>query len=245
MASHDPAIHISKKSSNTKVGAIPVSTTEESSCPRSCPYINSGCYARQGPIWWHWKKVTNKTYNNLVNWSGLCKFIAELPDKQPMRLNQSGDMPHLFGDLIPEKMQELKTAAEGRLVWSYTHHKKSKKNLAILKDASSTSLTIRVSCETLDQVDEVMDQGLSAALVISSDHPSAHLLADGKHWGLKSPIRSSKGRLGVLCPAQRFESSQCQSCLLCPKVNKNTFIIFIAHGTQAKKVNEVLKNLPT
>ena len=52
-------IHFSKQSANAKTGKIPVSTSCETTCPTSCPLKNKGCYAKTGPVSWHWNKVSN------------------------------------------------------------------------------------------------------------------------------------------------------------------------------------------
>ena len=50
--------HLTTKSSNKKVGPIPVSTSSHLNCPQTCPYLNNGCYADGGPLALHWRKVT-------------------------------------------------------------------------------------------------------------------------------------------------------------------------------------------
>ena len=55
-------IHLTLKSRNTKTGAIPVSTTAESSCPKSCPFKKNGCYAELGHVGMFWRKVTDGKY---------------------------------------------------------------------------------------------------------------------------------------------------------------------------------------
>ena len=245
MSSHEPLVHISVKSSNPKTGTIPVTTTESSTCSKSCPFYGNGCYAGSGPIKWHWQKVDNRKYKNLTDWSGLCDFITTLKAGSPMRLQQAGDLPNLDGNIVKEKIDQLITVAADKNVWTYTHQPRNKHNYSILKNANQNGLTINSSCETLAQVDEVIDQGIPAALVIPSNHPSVLTLTDGKHYALKEPIRTAKGRIGVLCPSQRFESAQCKTCLLCSDQlqTKNRFVIFIAHGSQAKKVNQILDKL--
>jgi hypothetical protein len=246
MSSHDPLVHISVKSSNIKVGGIPVSTTESTTCSTSCPFYGAGCYAKNGPMLWHWKKVDNKKYKNLTDWSGLCDFISTLKAGSPMRLQQAGDLPNLNENIVKDKIDQLIKVAADKNVWTYSHLPRNKHNYSILKNANKANgLTINSSCETLQQVDEVIDQGIPAALVIPSNHPSVLTLTDGKHYALKEPIKTAKGRVGVLCPSQRFENAQCKTCLLCSDQlqTKNRFVIFIAHGTQAKKVNSILDEL--
>ena len=84
-------VHITKKSSNAKTGRMPVTTTEESSCPSTCPHLQSGgCYAKSGPVSWHWKKVSNGLRGG--SWSDLTDFVSKLERGQLWRHNQAGDL---------------------------------------------------------------------------------------------------------------------------------------------------------
>ena len=83
--------HLSRVSSNSKVGPIPVSTTEASTCPPSCPFIDAGCYAKTGPVSWHWKKVTNGLRGD--TFKEFLGKIKALPKGQLWRHNQAGDLP--------------------------------------------------------------------------------------------------------------------------------------------------------
>ena len=50
-------VHFKKKSGNSKVGPIPVTTSSADTCPKSCAMYDQ-CYAKTGPQSWHWNKVT-------------------------------------------------------------------------------------------------------------------------------------------------------------------------------------------
>ena len=219
-------VHITKKSSNMKTGAIPVTTTEESSCSPSCPFINSGCYAKSGPLALHWKKVSNGTQKNLTNWDGLCSFIKDQEPNQLIRINQSGDLPHLNGDIDQDLLKQLVKANKGRKAYTYTHHKMNRQNFDAIEQANKNGFTINVSTESLIKADRVIDLGLPAVTVVNSKD--------------KPPTKTPKGRKVVVCPAQLSNKKvTCKTCKLCSK-QRSYVIAFIAHGSQAKKVNEVL-----
>ena len=219
-------VHITKKSSNRKIGNIPCSITEESSCSPTCPFINSGCYAKTGPVSWHWKKISNGTQSNLTNWDGLCSFVENLKDGQLMRINVAGDLIHKDGVINQDALKQLVKANKNKRAWTYTHHKMNRQNFEAIEQANKNGFTINVSTESLVKADRVIDLGLPAVTVVNSKD--------------KPPTKTPKGRKVVVCPAQLSNKKvTCKTCKLCSK-QRSYVIAFIAHGSQAKKVNEVL-----
>ena len=55
------ALTLTMKSRNAKVGPMPVSTSDKSTCAPSCPFKGKGCYAESGPLAIHWAKITAGT----------------------------------------------------------------------------------------------------------------------------------------------------------------------------------------
>ena len=219
-------VHITKKSNNRKVGPIPTTTTEAATCPPSCPFINSGCYAKSGPLALHWHKVSNGTQSNLTDWDGLCSFIEQQPPGQLIRLQQAGDLPHQNGVIDTFLLRQLVKANKGRKSYSYTHHKHTPHNIKALQQANELGLTINVSTESLEAADYVVDSyGLPAVTVVNSKD--------------KPPKTTPGGRRVVVCPAQVKDGVTCSTCKLCSK-QRSFIVAFIAHGTQKNKVNEVL-----
>jgi hypothetical protein len=100
--------HLSRVSSNSKVGPIPVSTTEASTCPPSCPFIDAGCYAKTGPVSWHWNKVTNGLRGD--TFKEFLSKIKALPKGQLWRHNQAGDLPGNNERLDGDACEELSKA---------------------------------------------------------------------------------------------------------------------------------------
>ena len=172
-------VHITRKSSNKKTGPIPVTTTESSSCPPSCPFINAGCYAKHGPLALHWRRVSSGERG--TDWQGLCDFVQSLPDQQLWRHNQAGDLPH--------------------------HH----------------GVIDHAALESLSGADHAISLGLPAVTVVRNDAPV--------------PRRTPAGTRVVVCPAQTRENVACADCQLCSKADRGCVVAFLAHGTQAKKVN--------
>ena len=235
-------VHITKKSSNRKIGNIPCSITEESSCSPTCPFINSGCYAKTGPVSWHWKKISNGTQSNLTNWSGLCSFLKDQKPGQLMRINVAGDLLHQNGVIDQQALSQLVKANKNKKAWTYTHHKMSRDNFEAVKHANENGFTINISTESLPVADRVIDLNLPAVTVIQSDNKALTPFkgSDNRtYYKTNKPIKTLKGRKVLICPAQQNEKVNCSTCKLCTK-NRAFVIAFVAHGNQVKKVNEVI-----
>ncbi len=217
-------VHITRKSSNKKTGPIPVTTTESASCPPSCPFINAGCYAKSGPLALHWRRVSSGERG--TDWQGLCDFVQSLPDQQLWRHNQAGDLPHLHGVIDHAKLAHLVVANTGRRGFTYTHHTLSPENVSMLTRANRQGFTVNASTESLDRADHAMSLGLPAVTVVRNDKPV--------------PKRSPAGNRVVVCPAQTRSDVACSDCQLCSKADRGCIVAFLAHGTQAKKVNAAL-----
>ena len=218
-------VHITVKSSNKKTGPIPVTTTEASSCPPSCPFINAGCYAKSGPLALHWRKVSSGERG--TDWQGLCDFVQSLPDRQLWRHNQAGDLPHLAGRIDYAKICHLVVANTGKRGFTYTHHSLNAHNVSILSRVNRQGFTVNVSTESLSRADDAMAMGLPAVTVVRNDTPV--------------PECTPAGNRVVVCPAQTREVS-CSECGLCSQAQRTCVVAFMAHGTQAKKVNAAVSS---
>lgn len=216
-------VHITAKSSNKKTGPIPVTTSEQSSCAPSCPFIGKGCYAKSGPLALHWRKVSAGERG--TDWQGLCDFVQQLPEKQLWRHNQAGDLPHIFGEINPAMMAHLVVANTGRRGYTYTHHTLNDWNVQILQRANRQGFTVNASVESLSAADDAMDKGLPACVVVPNDRPVEST--------------SPSGRKVVVCPAQERATS-CAECKLCANAKRTCIVAFKAHGTAAKTVNQLV-----
>ncbi len=216
-------VHITPRSSNKKTGPIPVTTSEESTCPSTCPFYGKGCYAKSGPLALHWRKVSAGERG--TDWQGLCDFVQTLPKRQLWRHNQAGDLPHNAGLIDYAKMAHLVVANTGKRGFTYTHHKLSSYNVSIIARANRQGFTVNVSTESLDRADAVMAMGLPAVTVVRNDQPV--------------PTHTSSGRRVVVCPAQTREVS-CSECGLCSQAKRTCVVAFMAHGNAKRTVNEIV-----
>ena len=216
-------VHITARSSNVKTGPIPVTTTERSSCPTTCPFYDKGCYAKSGPLALHWRKVSDGERG--TDWQGLCEFVSQLPAKQLWRHNQAGDLPHDNGDINFSDMVELVLANHGKRGFTYTHHVLNDHNAAIIKAANDHGFTVNVSTESKADAVATFKQGLPAVVVVPSDHTDTAV-----HEGVKF----------VTCPAQTNDTMTCSECGLCSQSKRQCVVMFKAHGNAKRHVSELV-----
>lgn len=222
-----PYYHLTKVSGNPKTGPIPVSTSSRDTCPDTCAFKTKGCYAGSGPMSWFWDKVTKGTQKNLVDWNGLCEAIKALPKGQLWRHNQAGDLPHTNGAIDQKAMTGLIQANIGKRGFTYTHHKlEVGDNLKQIHRANVLGFTVNSSQETLEGVDHVMAQGIPAVVVLPSD--------------TTENVKTPQGITVVVCPATQRNDVTCASCKLCAESNRKVAVGFPAHGSQKKKVNNII-----
>tara|TARA_Y100001963_G_scaffold91937_1_gene126609 strand:+ start:205 stop:957 length:753 start_codon:yes stop_codon:yes gene_type:complete len=234
--------HLSQRSTNSKTGDISVSTNSRETCPSNCPYKNNGCYADQYPMRFHWDAISKKERG--VKWSEFKKQLREIKGDS-LRINQAGDLvlddlgniSKVFLKGIIENTKQLKN------IWTYSHHNlDNKENIKRVKAATKKGFVINASCDDLSTVDKRIKQGLQTVSIISSEDSRIKKIKgkDGKtYFKQTETIRTPEGIKCVVCPAQKFENVNCKNCLLCSKI-RNYPLIFISHGAQAKKVNQVV-----
>ena len=212
--------HLTKKSGNSKVGPIPVSTTSADTCPPTCPLL-ANCYASGGPLALHWRKVTAGERGHALG-----EFLEQLRGIEPgtpFRHNQAGDLPGADGELAAEDCRQFGAAAAHLGGWSYTHYRPTARNLPILRELSE-SITINLSADTMADVDRLATAGLPMVVTVPSNHPEQST--------------TPKGRRVYVCPNQTREIT-CAECMLCENRHPGRpTIAFRAHGAGAKLINE-------
>jgi len=210
--------HLTKKSSNPKTGPIPVSTTEDKSCPPSCPLNDGTCYAKHGHLAMHWKKVSEK-----LRGESFKQFIQEVEAMATgtfWRHNQAGDLAG-SGDWIDgRKLKSLVKANKNKRGFTYTHKHKIKKNHAKIKHANDNGFTVNLSADSLDHADELQSLGIGPVVVIvPADQAYNHT------------ITTRAGNKVNVCPATYQDNVTCKSCQLCQHAGRSNMVGFPAHGT--------------
>ena len=213
---------------------MPVTTTEQSSCPTTCPHINGNCYAKSGfHLRQHWDKVTSHQRGG--SWSDLCEYIRTLKPRQLWRHNQAGDLPYGKFDgqelITLPLLKDLVDAnkSSGARGYTYTHHKLDYlHNLEAVKYANNNGFTVNASCETMSQVDDAIANGIPAVVVVDNSKDV--------------PTHTPNNNKVVVCPAQTSDTN-CVDCGLCAQSKRKCAVAFLAHGNRAKKLNATLSTL--
>jgi hypothetical protein len=220
-------VHLTLKSSNAKTGPIPVSTTGRASCPTSCPFQASGCYADNYGLNFLWNRVTNGAAGS--DWATFCAQIKTLPDGQLWRHNQAGDLPQDgHGRIDGHLMGYLVAANIGKRGFTYTHHDPSLgENAKYIKGSNDWGFTVNLSANTPRHADTL------AALEIA---PVVVVLPSTQTTNTTTP----QGRSIVICPATTRDDVTCESCQLCARVDRKVIVGFPAHGSGAKKAEQAI-----
>ena len=234
--------HMTEATGNRKVGKrVVVTTTSRSSCSDACPFksevdeegkiVPKGCYGEQFHMKMHWDKVSSG--NRGYTLTALIKKIRALPFKSLIRHDQVGDLP---GDgkftLYRSECFRLAAAFRKHLAWTYTSYPLTGFNLETIREMLRLGFVINKSCFSLDQVDEAMDLGIPATVVMPSKTKERKLM-------------TPKGRVVARCPAELSKKINCGNCggdkgPLCFREDRDFAVSFYAHGVFKKLVDKAL-----
>ena len=217
-------VHLTLKSRNGKTGPIPVSTTTAETCSPSCPFIDSGCYAKGGPLAIHWRKVTQGIAG--MPWDDFVSQIAALPDGALWRHNQAGDLPGIGDTIDTAALASLVDANNGKRGFTYTHKPVTPANVAAIKNANGNGFTINLSGNNLEHADKLAGLDVGPVVVV--------LPADQTE-----NTTTPAGRKVVVCPASIRDDVSCATCKLCAISNRTAIIGFPAHGAAKRKASNV------
>jgi hypothetical protein len=226
-------VHLTKISGNSKTGPIPVSTTERDSCPPTCSFYASGCYAKGGPLGIHWSQVSKGKRGS--NWAEFLEDLKTLPKGQLWRHNQAGDLPgkglriaaKLLGQLVDVNAQRKLKG------FTYTHKPLTPSNAAAIADANLRGFVINLSADSLAEADEKYNTGLGPVVVVLPIDAET-----GKRYV------TPQGHKVVTCPATIQGSDlTCARCQLCAIPDRKSIIGFPAHGVAKRKVNAMVSEI--
>lgn len=212
-------------SRNNKTGPIPVSTTAKESCPDTCAFKASGCYAKSGPINIHWSRLSKQGLTR----EEFLEKIKQIPRNQLWRHNQAGDLPHKGGKIDFDFLKDLTVANHGKKGFTYTHHTIGEENIQMIKWANQNGFTVNLSANNIDEAIELAKTGLPIVTVVSSK-------TDKKHFNYR-------GANFMICPATYRDKIQCANCKLCQKSNRKWIVAFPAHGIRKKSIDSQLEKI--
>jgi hypothetical protein len=239
------AVQFTLKSRNSKVGAMPVSTTSRNTCPDSCPLKASGCYAESGPLAMLWaalsKATPGKTFQRAgqtmqsLTWTQFVHAVAALPEATLWRHNQAGDLPGKSDAIDVAALSTLVKANQGRRGFTYTHKPLTGPhgacNAAAIAAANAAGFTVNLSADNLAEADQLAKSGVGPVVVVLPDTVQGN-----------ADISTPQGRRVSICPATYRDDVSCATCQLCQRQNRKSVVGFPAHGASKRKASAVASN---
>ena len=167
-------------------------------------------------------------------WSDLTDFVSKLERGQLWRHNQAGDLGYVRSqgreyirlDLLKSLVDANKSS--GAKGYTYTHHQLHTHNLEAVKYSNANGFTVNASCESMQQADECVADGVPAVVVVDNSKDV--------------PTHTPDGHRVVVCPAQTRDTN-CKDCGLCAQSKRTCVVAFLAHGNKSKKVNQSLQEV--
>jgi len=211
--------YLNLKSGNQKTGIMPVSTSHKGTCPDACPFKSKGCYAKSGPLAFHWSKVTEGERG--TDWKGFLSKVREIPDGTIWRHNQAGDLVGKSDRINSVALRSLTLANKGKRGYTYSHYPLTPGNVKALRAANDGGFTVNVSTNRLSEVDAAMETGLPVVTVLPFGTTGRVLTTEG-------------GNKVLVCPETLGREITCADCGLCQKRERSFAIGFIAHGAGKK-----------
>jgi hypothetical protein len=245
----DYAVYFTLKSSNSKIGPIPVSTISNETCPDACPLKAGGCYAESGPLAIIWKALSALSPGAMwsngaggrmqsLPWNRYCYAVSQLPDGQEWRHGQAGDLPGIGDNIDARALRRLVAANRRKRGWTYTHKpvlasatvtvEQAASNAAAVAHANRNGFTINLSANSVSEVDSLVALGIA---------PVAVVLPKEVHG--KTEIHTPNGTRVVVCPATYQEETRCVDCMLCAVRDRKVAVGFPAHGASSRKASNV------
>lgn len=221
---------LTRVSGNKKTGPIPVSTSSRATCPESCPFRGSLCYAESGPLRLVWDRVTEGKSGS--TWADFLKSVSALPKGQLWRHNQAGDLPGEGDKLDIEALGGLVQANRGRRGFTYTHKPlRSVEDRDAIRQANANGFTVNLSANSLEEVDRLLEYECGPVVTVLP------IDTVGK------TVRTQKGTTVVVCPATYNDAVTCASCQLCARADRKVAVGFPVHGVRKKRYSELLPTL--
>jgi hypothetical protein len=213
------------KSSNAKTGPIPVTYSEEKTCPPSCPHYRGSCYAEG----YHTRLAWNRADRDGIAWGELCDRIAALPTGSLWRHNVAGDIPGEGESVDAQALRKLIRANKGKRGFTYSH-KKSPDAIRAIRAANKNGFTVNLSADDAGEADALAKfKAGPVVCVVPIDTPEK--------------TETPAGRKIIVCPAQSRDGITCATCGLCARADRDVIIGFRAHGMREKQADAISKRV--
>lgn len=213
--------HFIKKSANSKTGPIPVTYSQRETCPPSCGFYRSGCFAEDYYTRMNWDKVPARG----IDINQFCGEIEQLPPGQLFRHNVAGDLPGVGEKIDPAQLGAIVWANRGKRGFTYTHKTNDPENLQWIDHANKWGFTVNLSADNAGHADTLAGLGVGPVVcVVPVDTPEK--------------TTTPGGRAIVVCPAQTRDNVTCADCQLCQRQNRAVIVGFRAHGSKTRLVDQ-------
>lgn len=215
---------LTRVSTNSKTGPIPVSTSSSTTCPATCEQFDT-CYAKFGHLKIHWDKIDKGERG--VDWEEFCEQVDKLPRRTLWRHNQAGDLPGDGRTIDAHALYALCVANKGKRGFTYTHYPMdSLHNILCVEGANKMGFTVNISCDSLTLSDEMQNRVDAPMVVVLPSNTTEKVLY------------TAGGRKVVVCPATYRDDVTCQSCGVCQEASQTRAVIgFPAHGTKKRVID--------
>lgn len=215
------SFHFTAVSSNKKTGPIPTVMSSANQCPKSCPFVNNGCYAELGPIaiWWNRTKLSTK---------GIVEKIKSIPQGRIWRMNTAGELPNNDEKLNKNFLRSLVSVNRGKKGFTYTHlpvenHKHAGHNKSGIEEANKKGFAVNLSANNPEQALRYKELGIAPVVtVVNSNQKDDFKIGNTKF---------------MICPAVKTGVS-CAECGLCARSKRRSVICFPAHGSGKRKAEK-------
>ncbi len=210
-----------EKSGNSKIGVVSATYVSQASCPTTCKFQGSGCYAESGMTAFTTRRLNESHLtdaNEIAHAEAL--EIAKLTGRYPLRVHVVGDARTDNAARILSIAMSKHQQKHGMPAWTYTHAWRT------VRRTSWGNANVQASCETAEDVVHANYRGYATALVVDRfESDKAYTTADG------SKI--------IPCPQQTGRAKTCDDCRLCmngleSRRAKGVSIGFAVHGGQHK-----------
>lgn len=214
---------------NKKLGHMAYISAPSDNCDDNCPFKGDGCYAENPPFSWVWDKHQSGVSRHSVTYPQLLTNVRQMPRDSKLRFFVGGDFPkNGTGSVDCIKATQMAKAAIGKKTIIFTHHRPWSGNGAwgaTIRNLKPIGFQINVSCESEQQVDAYIADGIDCVLTVPSTETR-------KQW------RTAGGNRVRICPQQLHEGVTCERCMLCSSRPDDMVIAFKGHGTRVKKFDQ-------
>jgi hypothetical protein len=217
-----------EKSQNSKTGVVSATYAPIQSCPKSCPFLDSGCYAQTGNTGIHLSRINRaarlcKKERPIDIARAEAKKIKGLTGKRPLRLHVVGDCKTSRAASIVAKASEEYHGRHGQQVWTYTHAWKE------IPREKWGNISVLASCETLKECEHAMERGYAASIVRIKPFDNEF---------------SWKGMRLIPC-LELTKGVKCNNCQRCwgdkALMDHKKIICFFPHGPLSNRATDVIR----